>query len=268
LRTAKTEILTVKKKKTDPEISVLAKQITQSQVKADTLSFEELMYAATLTPSLEEKAAIYEAATKKGSYWNAHNNLGATYLSMAIENSSNAKDLVAKAASQLDIASKLKSTSEVNANLATVALWQGNPKKAVTLAGQSLSGANNDITSGVNGVKGASEIYLAKYADAVRSTSSASASYVNLFNKGLAQLLNKDYANAGSSFAESSKANGKFALAFYGAAVAAARQGNADGVVGNLSNAVKADPSLKDAALSDLEFAKWNATDAFRNALK
>ncbi|HRW98636.1 MAG TPA: hypothetical protein P5280_04065, partial [Cyclobacteriaceae bacterium] len=59
LRTAKTEILTIKDKKTDAEISVLAKQITQGSMNADTLSFEEMMYAATLTPSLEEKEAIY-----------------------------------------------------------------------------------------------------------------------------------------------------------------------------------------------------------------
>lgn len=268
LRTAKTEILTIKKKKTDPEISVLAKQITQGQVKPDTLSFEELMYAATLTPSLEEKAAIYEAATKKGSNWNAHNNLAATYISQAMENPSSASDLISKAAAQLDIASKLKSTSEVNANLATVALWQSNPWKAASLANQALSGANNDVTAGVNGVKGASEIYMAKYAEAVRSTSSAKSTYINLFNKGLAQLLNKDYSNAAASFAEASKSNDKFALAYYGAAVAAARQDKADAVVSNLTNAVKNDPSLKDAALTDLEFAKWSATDAFRNALK
>ena len=268
LRTAKTEILTVKKKKTDAEMSVLAKQITQGQAGLDALTFEEMMYAATLTPSMEEKAAIYEAATKKGTNWNAHNNLGAALLSLAMDNSANAKDLVSKASAQLDIASKLKSTSEVNANLATVALWQGNPYKASKLATQALSGANNDITSGVNGVKGASEIYQAKYADAVRSTSSAKASYINLFNKGLAQLLNKDYSNASSSFNESANANSNFALASYGAAVAAARQGNADGVVSNLSKAVKLDPSLKDAAITDLEFAKWSATDAFRNALK
>jgi hypothetical protein len=39
-------------------------------------------------------------------------------------------------------------------------------------------------------------------------------------------------------------------------------------VVSNLATAVKTDPSLKEMALSDLEFAKWSATDAFRNALK
>jgi hypothetical protein len=71
----------------------LAKQITAGQVKSDTLSFEELMYSATLTPSNEEKAAIYEAATKKGSHWNAHNNLGAAYFALAMESPSRASEL-------------------------------------------------------------------------------------------------------------------------------------------------------------------------------
>jgi hypothetical protein len=66
------------------------------------------------------------------------------------------------------------------------------------------SGANNDVTRGVNGVKGACEIYMANYSAAVSSTSSALATDVNLFNKGLAQLLNKDFSNASSSFAEAS----------------------------------------------------------------
>ena len=78
------------------------------QLPADTLSFEELMYAATLTPSLEEKAAIYEAATKKGSNWNAHNNLGAAYIAQAIENPSNAAALADKALAQLEIAAKIE----------------------------------------------------------------------------------------------------------------------------------------------------------------
>ncbi len=268
LRTAKTEILTLKVKKTDAEMSVLSKQVTSGQVKADTLSFEELMYSATLTPSLDEKIAIYEAATKKGTNWNAHNNLGAAYLQQAIDNPSSASSLVDKAAAQFEIAQKIKETPEVNANLATVALWKGNPYKAYALANKALNGASSDVARGVNGVKGASEIYMAKYADAIRSESAASTSPVNSFNKGLAQLLNKDYTNASTSFNDAVKANANYAIAYYGAAVAAARASNADGVVSNLTSAVKADPSLKDKALTDLEFTKYQTTDAFKNALK
>jgi len=268
LRTAKTEILTIKDKKSDAEISVLAKQMSRNETSLDNLSMEELMYAGSMTPSMDEKASIYEAATKKGTNWAAHNNLGATYLQQAMENPSQASALVDKASTQLDLAAKIQATPEVNANLATIALWKGNPYKAYALANKALNGASSDVARGVNGVKGASEIYLAKYNEAVRSESSAATTAVNSFNKGLAQVLNKDYANATASFNEAIKANGNFALAHYGAAVAAARSGNADGVASNLANAVKADPSLKEKALTDLEFSKFTTNEAFRNALK
>lgn len=268
LRTAKTEILTIKDKKTDAEISVLAKQISAGSMKADTLSFEEMMYAATLTPSLEEKAAIYTAATKKGTNWNAHNNLGAVYIAMAIADNSKLADMSSKAAAQLEIAARLKEGPEVHANLASVALMQGNPYKAASHASKALNGASGDVARGINGIKGACEVYMAKYADAVRSESSALDTDVNLFNKGLAQLLNKDFANASTSFAEAAKKNSSMAVAHYGAAIAAARSGNADGVAASLTSAVKIDPSLKDKALTDLEFSKFATTDSFRNALK
>jgi tetratricopeptide (TPR) repeat protein len=269
LRTAKTEILTIKDKKTDAEISVLAKQITQGQMKADTLSFEEMMYAATLTPSLEEKAAIYEAATKKGSNWNAHNNLGAVYIAQAIENSSNAAALADKALAQLEIAAKIKEAPEVHANLASVHMLKGNAYAAYKHANKALgSGLRGDNAAGTNGVKGSAAIVMAKYSEAVSAESSASNTANNLYNKGLAQVLNKDYQNALTSFGEATKLNSNHALAFYGAAIASARLNKAETVVSNLTNAVKIDPSLKEAALTDLEFAKFVTTEAFRAALK
>jgi hypothetical protein len=269
LRTAKTEILTIKEKKTDAEIAVLAKQITQNSVSADTLSFEELMYAATLTPSLDEKASIYEAATKKGTNWNAHNNLGATYIAQAIENPSNAAALADKAAAQLEIAAKLNEAAEVHANLASVDLMKGNAYSAYSHAQKALgAGLSGDNASGLNGVKGATEIIMAKYSDAVGSESAAADNADNLFNKGLAQVLNKDYQNALTSFNEAAAKNSNLAIAHYGAAVASARLKNADGVVSSLTKAVQLDPSLKEAALSDLEFDAYAATETFRNALK
>lgn len=267
LRAAKTEILTIKVKKTDAEISVLAKQMTTGQAGADALTFDELMYAATLTPSLEEKTAIYEAATKKGTDWAAHNNIGAAYLQAVIENPAKT-DLIDKAAAQLEIAAKLNPSPEVHANLATVSLMKGNPYKAYSHAKAALNGASNDVTRGVNGVKGACEIYMANYGAAVTSTSSSADTHVNLFNKGLAQLLTKDFSNASSSFAEATRKNPNYAIAYYGAAVAAARSGSGEAVVSNLVSAVKIDSALKEKALTDLEFAKFNTTEAFRNALK
>lgn len=269
LRTAKTEILKVKEKKTDAEISVLSRQIVQNQVDADTLSLEELMYSATLTPSLDEKAAIYEAATKKGTNWNAHNNLGAVYIAQAIANPNNASSLADRAQAQLDIAARLNDAAEVHANLASVEMLKGNPYAAYQHASQALSaGLSGDNTAGLNGVKGSAEIAMARYSDAVRSESAATDNAVNLFNKGLAQLLNKDYQNSLTSFNEATSKDSNLAVAYYGAAVAAARLNNADGVVSNLTSAVRVDPSLKEAALTDLEFGKYAATEAFRSALR
>jgi hypothetical protein len=269
LRAAKTEILTIKEKKTDAEISVLAKQVAQGGVSADTLSFEELMYAATLTPSLDEKAAIYEAATKKGSNWAAHNNLGATYIAQAIENPTRASELGNKAKAQLDLAAKLNEAGEVHANLASVQMMMGNAYASYDHATKALAKRlSTDNSRGVNGVKGAAEIVKAQYAEAVRSESSAADNADNAFNKGLAQILNKDYQNAVTSFGEATSKNGNLAIAHYGAAVAHARLGNADNVVASLSAAFSIDPSLKQAALSDLEFSKYAANEAFRNALK
>jgi capsular polysaccharide biosynthesis protein len=268
LRTAKTEILTTKAKKTDAEISVLAKQISQGQAGSDALTFEELMYGATLTPSLDEKVAIYEAATKRGTNWNAHNNLGATYLAQAIENPARAGELADKAATQLEIAARIRETPEVHANLASVALMKGNPYKAASHANKALNGANNEVARGVNGVKGACEIYMAKYNEAVRSTTAANTTAPNLFNKGLAQLLSKDNTNAAASFAEASRLNSNYAVAHYGAAIASVRAGNNDAAISSLTNAVRLEPALKERALTDLEFTKINTTEAFRNALR
>ncbi len=267
LRTAKTEILTVKDKKTDEEIAVLSKQITTGQAQPDALSFEELMYSATLTPSLEEKEAIYSAATKKGTNWNAHNNLAAVYIAQAIANPSKASALADKAQAQLDIAARINSAPEVTANMASVSMYRGNAYAAYNYSNRA-SGLRGDNAAGLNGVKGAAAIFTARYSEAVRAESSAANTADNLFNKGLAQVLNKDYQNALTSFGEATRLNSNHAYAYYGAAVASARLGNADGVVSNLTNAVKADPSLKEMALTDLEFAKWSTTEAFRNALR
>ncbi|MTI19989.1 hypothetical protein E1176_03045 [Fulvivirga sp. RKSG066] len=264
LRVAKTSILKVKEKKTDAEISVLAKQIADGQASADTLSEEELMYGATLTPSLKEKEAIYLAATKKSGSWNAHNNLGAVYVAMAMEGNSSAGD---KAMAQLEIAANKNATAEVHANLASVQLMKGNPYKAhehLTKA-TSLSGDN---ASGVNGVRGSVQIMLAKYGDAVRSTSNATDDATNLFNKGLAQLLNKDYQNALGTFKEAATKDSEMALAYYGAAIASAHTGNEDDVYDYIGQAVEADPELKQKALEDLEFATYVSNEQFRNLLK
>ena len=128
LRTAKTEVLTVKEKKTDAEIAALSRQISAGSVSSDTLSDEELGYAATLTPSLSEKEQIYLAATKKNDSWSSHNNLGAVYMEEAIRDRD--MDKVAKAETQFDIANRKQENPYTYTNLAAIYFAQGNIDKS------------------------------------------------------------------------------------------------------------------------------------------
>ncbi|MEP5611972.1 MAG: tetratricopeptide repeat protein [Cyclobacteriaceae bacterium] len=247
LRSAKTEVLTVKPKKSNAQIAVLAKAITTGDAMADTLSNEELMFSATLTPSLEEKAAIYKAAADKTGAWEAHNNLGATHLEMG-----NLDD----ATTQLEIAANKNSSSAiVQSNLGAVQALQSDYEKAyATLGG--VSGGSNDVSSKVSAMKGALEVRMAEYDKAKASFNSAKLDDAANIDKGLAYLLSGEYSQASAAFGQVS-GDDLSGTAAYLSAVASARNNDAAGVGSNLKKAVDADPSLKDSALNDLEFSKF-----------
>ncbi len=274
LRAAKTEALTVKEKKSDAEISVLANQIVKEEVSADTLSMEELLYAGSLTPSLEEKAKLFQAATKKDEDSPvAHNNYGAVHLEMAMNSEgSEMTNLVEQAITHLEISNKKEENAAAYANLATAYTMQGNYEKAYEAATKanemSLSSENE---RGLMGVKGSLEVMMGNYSEATTSLNNATDNEKNMFNKGLAQLLSGNYENAVSTFEEvAGKTSGKgvHANSHYLAAVANARQGNDDAVFEHLQKAGQADADLKSKALNDLEFVNYEANEEFRNALK
>ncbi len=269
LRSAKTAILNVKEKKTDAEISVLAKGIVDGSASADTLSIEELMYAASLTPDLSEKEAIYKASITKADSWNAHANLAATYVAMAKEDASKASEYAGLAETQVDLANGKQESAAAFVTGASVYAFQGNLAKAqdaIAKAG-SLS-ADSETTQGMNGVKGYLEIRTAEYNGAVASLSSANASSDNAFNLGLAYLLNKDFDNAITSFGDAISANNENADAHYALAVAQARKGNADKVIESLKQAISLDAELKGQAIKDLEFQSYVANAGFAALLK
>jgi Tfp pilus assembly protein PilF len=270
LRAAKTEILTVKPKKTDAEISVLASQITKEEASADALSLQELLYAATLTPSLTEKKEIYKSATKKEGSWVAHNNLGAVYLEMAIaaEGTDRASN-VEKAITQLELSVKQKESAEAHANLGSAYLLQGNTEKAEAAINKASSMTmSSENERGVNGVKGAIQIKNGKYQDALTSLANAAETNDNLFNRGLAQLLKGDAANAANTFAEIAGNTKAYGDAHYMAAVANARLKKDSEVFNSLKSAVRISPNYAEKALNDLEFANYSANEAFRSALR
>lgn len=274
LRTAKTEIFTVKEKKSEAEITVLAKQIVEGKVSADALSLAELQYAASLTPSVKEKQDIFKAAVKKEANWATHNNLGATYVEMAkgTKDINERNEHIKNALTQFEISNKMKENAEAYTNSAVVYAMQGNLEKAVAAIKRATElNPSPAIAKGLNGVKGTLEIKLGKYDAAIQSFASAEEAPEYLFNKGLAQLLKKDFQNATTTFNEVINGKGSDAIkakALYASAISAARQKKDDQVFSNLKKAVEVDAKLREKALADLEFANYQANDSFRNALK
>lgn len=271
LRVAKTEILKIKEKKSDAEINVLAKQVAEGSVDADTLSDEELSYAATLTPSLEEKERIFKAATKKSDSWQSHNDLGAVYIQMAQETDDEEEinRLTEMAITQFDIALKKQESPEVYNNMAVAYMMQGNREKAIEYNKKSMElGPRDDISRGTSGVSGSLQLQGGKYSDAISTLSNAEENVKNLYNKGLAQLLSNDYQNAKTTFEEVVDQEPDFALAHYAAAVASARLQQEEDVYQHLGEAAQIDPSLKEDAMNDLEFRDYWESEGFKNALK
>lgn len=254
LRSAQTHILTVKEKKTPTEIAVLAKQVTMGEASADTLSMEEMLFAAAQTPSLEEKASIYTAATKKGESWIAHNNLAATYLEMAIAGD-NSK--VEEALTQLEIASNLNgSASHITSNMGAAYLMQGEYEQAYGVLSDASTN-DNVVNARVNSMKGAIETRNGEYDAAKASFGAASNDGKTNIDKGLAYLLSGDNTQAANAFEAAQGDEDTSAKAYYLSAVTAARQGTGPNVASNLVEAVKLNPDLKQTALNDLEFKNY-----------
>ncbi len=271
LRTAKAEILTVKEKKTDAEIATLARQIANGTISADTLSNEELAYAATLTPNMQEREKIFQAASKKSDSFSAHNNLGTTYLEMAhqAENETQRNQYLEQAVSQFELANQRQENAEAYTNLAVVYVMQDNRQKANEALSKAESLTTSDANrAGMMGVKGYLQLRSGDYDEAIRSLSAAEETPENLYNLGLSYLLNKDYQNALTRFNEAVQQNDRLAKAHYGVAVANARMGNEDAAFTALQQAVSIDPELKRSALEDLEFFKYQEGERFRNTLR
>ncbi|MGK7388947.1 MAG: TPR end-of-group domain-containing protein [Candidatus Cyclobacteriaceae bacterium M2_1C_046] len=269
LRVAHTEVLTVKEKKSEAEIAVLSKQVAEGQVSADTLSEEEMLYGGTLTPSLQEKENIYKAATKKTGSWVAHNNLAAVYIRMAAENEAQRSQYADQAMTQLEIAMNKNEAAAVHANMASVELLKDNPYKAYDHIRQAMNmSPDNETATGLNGVKAAVAIKIAEYDEAVRAASSAEETAENLFNLGLAQVLDKDYQNAINSFEQAAEKDADYAKAYYGAAIANAHLQNDDRVYENIEQAISLDPALKEKIMNDLVFDTYQDNQRFQDLLK
>lgn len=278
LRYARTDVLQGPKQKTDAEIASLARQIAKGEKSTQELTEAELLYAASMTPDMEEKVAIYGAAIKKNDSYVAHNNLAAVQLEMALKETDKAKreKLVSDAITHLEIAKNRKETAEVNYNLGLAYAMKGDKGKGEQAINRAIEiGSDNPATlRKLNGAKGIMLMKQAKsyddkkYVEAEQAFAAAGNGHKVLFNKALAQLLHRDYDKAMVSFDAAIKSAPNDGLSYYGKAITAARKGNAAEMLKALKKAIELNGDLRARAAKDLEFINYFNSTEFQDAIR
>lgn len=240
LRRSAFTVMAEEQSRTDEEISKLVKS------SPDSLSVEEILYAATLVEDLNDKLSIYNSAKKVyPNDWRGHNNAG--YI-MLLQNKANEAKTEFEAALNAENGNKVASN-----NLAICHKLSGDVSKAKELY-TAASGAGKEVNYNM----GIIDIMEGNYSNAVTKMSG-----MNSFNAALAQLLNGNNEGAIKTIDASDEKD--LALSYYLKAVAGARSGNKDLTVNNLKTAFSKDAGLKKKAMKDVEFLKMAEDESFKN---
>ncbi|PXV68063.1 tetratricopeptide repeat protein [Dysgonomonas alginatilytica] len=207
-----------------------------------TLTANELLYTATLAGTPQER--IYTVVTQRfPTDYRGWNNLGAFYF----------------ANGQIDAAQKAfikaqqinNRAPEPNMNLGLLAMADGDIAKAEQLIANGSQANTSNEALGL--------LYLKKgdYNKAIQAFGDTKSN-----NAALAQILTKNYNQAEQTLKSISNKDG---MTHYLEAIVAARTNDATGVAQHLGAAFEVDPSLKQNAIYDLEFAKFvnNTTASF-----
>jgi Flp pilus assembly protein TadD len=241
LRRSKFTVKVVDSGRTDEEIVAIA------QSKPDSLSLEELLYAAKLTQDNEKQLAIYQAAAAKyPNDFRAKNDVG--YVLVKLNRMGEAK-------TAFEAAKQVEDNNVVKNNLGVVAFNEGDLAKAEELFTAAL-GAGDQVNYNLGIIK----IIQGKYAEAINYFGSAPEA-----NAGLAKLLNKEN-DAALSTLNSVKSDD--AIVYYLKAIVGARTQNTDLLFTNLRTAVGKSAELKANAAKDLEFAKYFADATFKSIIQ
>ncbi|MCF8225649.1 MAG: tetratricopeptide repeat protein [Bacteroidales bacterium] len=212
-----------------------------------TLELEELLYTATLFDDMSTKADIYKQATTVApKCLRAHNNLGWAYFNLGKYDDAEAAFLAAKEIKDHDI---------INNNLGAVALMQNDLEKANELFTSSMGAGPQ-----VNYNRGIVSILEGDYEQALSYFGSEDS-----YNKALALYLTEGEELA---YRMVVNLNDGTAKQFYLIAVIAANQDRTDVALENLKNAFQVDPSMKERAKKDLEFARLFENEEFKSIVE
>jgi len=212
---------------TDAELMDLCK------TNPDALTIEELLFAATLFESMNDKLEVYQnAARVHADDFRGYNNAG--YCLMQMGRETQAKELFNQALA-------VERNKAVVNNVAAIKRREGDVDGAMKLLNEA-SGAGDEV----NYNKGIILIQKGDYSAAISNMGRNTT--VNL---ALAKLLNDD-ANGAKTVLDNS--GDESAVASYIHAIACARLGDGAGAKRHLTDALTKDGSLRDKAERDLEF--------------
>lgn len=185
----------------------------------NSLSLEEMLFAATLFDDNATRTMIYKTAADKFNDARAFNNLGIEYV--------DAGDY-AKAEAAFAQAARLSSDPALNNNLALTALAQGD-----------LQGAQRYLANATNEARAIAAVTEGNYSKA--------AAGLEGYNKAVAEVLNGNLTSAKRALTgiETADAN-------YLRGVIAAKEGDSSNALSYIKKAIEQNPSLKQQALTDV----------------
>ena len=218
-----------------------------AQENPESLSVDELIYAASVAPTEAEKVALYKKAIELHKDYRAYNNLG----------------MIAYKNNQLDEAEQYYKNAlalapgnpDVNYNYGLVDLARGDVAQAQEHLGKA-AGTKGDL----DGALGTLYTMKGDYNNAKKSYGTTRSN-----NAALQQIIDKDYDAARATLDEISEPNAKTS---YLRAILAARTNDREGVYNNMQAAVAGDASFKSRAQVDVEFAKYKEDSKFQDIIK
>lgn len=227
--------------KSDDEILALLKSAPAQ------LNVEELLYAATLVNTEAEKIEVYNKVAVIYNDYRAYNNL-----SLIAFNNGNLEEAKAQNAKALTVA---PDNADVNFNAALIAMEEGDVKQAEIYLGKASGTAGN-----MQAAMGTLAIMKGDYKGAKKALSGLVSN-----NAAVEQIISEDYAGARKTLKSIATPD---ANTYYLLAVVGARTNDRDAVILNLRQAINMDASLKEAAATDIEFAKYFEVAAFKALVK
>ena len=202
----------------------------------DSLTLEELLYAANLQTVEEEKLKTYRIATNRfpEDFRAANNAAGILFNQGKFDEAKKTWEA---------IVAKDANNAQANLNLGLIALNNGDLAAAETFLGKAGSCEEYGEAYGTLLVR------QGKYAQAIKAFGDKKCN-----NLAVAQICSNKYSDAKATLEAIEKKN---ATTYYLLAVVAARTNNASAVESNLKEAVKLNADLKAQAANDAEFAKY-----------